>query len=371
MHILLLPGALKGTLSAVQAGQILFKELSPRHTVCMFPIADGGDGFIDTFCALDPRAKLIKTRAKNAFLKTRTTSFLMLSDGQTAVVETARICGLGRAKKEELDALNASSYGVGQVILAAVKQGARKIYVGLGGVACNDGGAGLAAACGARILDKFSHQIPPGAQALLQAARLDLSALKKNLKGVQIIGVADVTNPLLGARGSARVYGPQKGATPTQVEILEKALRRWARVIKQATGRDVTHTPSAGAAGAMGAGLTGCFNAKLLLGADFLMQKAALEKNIKWADLVITGEGKLDAQTFYGKAPLAVLKLAKKHKKPVLFICGLADWKALAKQKLSRVCVAELMDFAPSVEMAKKHAGLCLARVCKSYLTYL
>lgn len=366
MHILLLPGAFKGTLSAVQAGQILTRSLSPHHTVRSFPISDGGDGFIDTFTALDPRAKLIKMRAKNAFLKMRPTSFLLLSDGQTAVVETARICGLGHVQKTELDALNASSFGVGQVILKAVACGVRKIYIGLGGVACNDGGAGLAAACGAQILNQCGKPVLPGAQALLQAARLDLSALKKQLKGVQIIGVADVTNPLLGARGSARVYGPQKGATPAQVKVLEKCMRRWARVLKEATGRDVTHLQSAGAAGAIAAGLAGCFNAKLLLGADFLMQKAALEKHVKWADLVITSEGKLDNQTFYGKAPLAVLQLAKKHKKPVLFICGSADWKTLAKQKLSRVCVAELVDFAPSVAQAQKNAGKYLARVCKS-----
>lgn len=367
MHILLLPGAFKGTLSAVQAGQILTKNLSPRHTVRAFPIADGGDGFIDTFLALDPNAQLIKTRAKNAFLKMHTTSFLMLSDGQTAVLETARICGLGRAKKDELDPLNASSFGVGQVLCEAVRRGARKIYVGLGGVACNDGGYGMAAACGAQILDKAGQQIPMGAQALLQAEKLNLSALKKQFKGVQIIGVADVTNPLLGARGSARVYGPQKGATPAQVQILEKSLRRWARIVKATTGRDVTRLPSAGAAGAIAAGLAGCFNAPLLLGADFLIQKARLEKQFKWADLVITSEGKLDAQTFYGKAPLAVLKLARHYKKPVLFICGSAEWKTLAKQKLSRVCVAELIDFAPSVEQAQKNAGRYLARVVNSW----
>ncbi len=366
MHILLLPGAFKGTLSAVQAGQILAQHLSPRHAVRAFPIADGGDGFIDTFLALDPHAQLIKTRAQNAFLQPRTTSFLLLSDGKTAVLETARICGLGRAKKDELDPLHASSFGVGQVLRAAVKRGAKKIYVGLGGVACNDGGAGMAVACGAPILDKNGHPIALGAQALLQATRLDLSAVKKQFKGVQIVGVADVTNPLLGAKGSARVFGPQKGATPAQVQLLEKCIRRWARVLKEATGRDVTRLQSAGAAGAIAAGLVGCFNAQLLLGADFLMQKAALEKQVVQADLIITSEGKLDAQTFYGKAPLAVLKLARRYKKPVLFICGSADWKALQKQKLSRVCVAELLDFASSIEEAKKHAGLCLARVCKS-----
>ncbi|MBO5910833.1 MAG: glycerate kinase, partial [Elusimicrobiaceae bacterium] len=211
MHILVLPGAFKGTLSAVRAGQILTRALSVRHAVRSFPIADGGDGFIDTFLALDPHARLIKIRAKNAFLKMRVTSFLMLSDGQTAVLETARICGLGRAKKEELDPLNASSYGVGQVLCEAVRRGAKKIYVGLGGVACSDGGAGLAVACGAQILDESGQQIPLGAQALLNATHLDLSALQKQFKGVQIIGVADVKNPLLGARGSARVFGPQKG----------------------------------------------------------------------------------------------------------------------------------------------------------------
>ena len=365
MNILLLPGALKGTLSATRAGQILSAVLSLRHTVRTFPIADGGDGFIDTFCALDPQAKLIKTRAKNAFLKTCVTSFLMLSDGKTAVVETARICGLGNAKKEELDALNASSFGVGQVLHEAVKYGAKKIYVGLGGVACNDGGAGMSVACGAQLLDKSGKPIAPGAQPLLNTARLNLSALKKQCKGVQIIGVADVTNPLLGARGSARVYGPQKGATPAQVQILEKAMRHWARIIQNATGRAVAHTKSAGAAGAIAAGLAGCFGAKLLLGSDFLTQKSELEKHIKWADLVITSEGKLDAQTFYGKAPLAVLQLAKKYKKPVLFICGQADWKTLEKHKLPRVCVAELIDFAPSLTEAQKNVGKYLARVCK------
>ncbi len=366
MRILLLPGTFKGTLSAVRAGQILARTLSPRHTLRTFPVADGGDGFIDTFLALDPQATLIKTRAKNAFLHTRPTSFLMLSDGKTAILETARICGLGNTPKNKLDPLNASSFGVGQVLLQAVQHGAKKIYIGLGGVACNDGGVGLAVACGARLLDKHSCPVPLGAQSLLQATQLDLTLAQKNFKGVQIFGVADVTNPLLGPRGSARVYGPQKGATPAQVQILEKSLRRWAYLVKNATGRDVTQLTSAGAAGAIAAGLVGCFNARLLLGADFLMQKAALEKQFKWADLVITSEGKLDGQTFFGKAPLAVLKLAKKYHKKTLFICGCADWKALAKHPLSNVCIAELLDFAPSVELAQKKAGHYLSRLCKS-----
>lgn len=367
MNILLLPGAFKGSLSALQAGQILSKNLASRHAVRFFPIADGGDGFIDCFCALDPQAKLIRTRAKNAFGRTKPTSFLMLSDGKTAALETARICGLGSAKPSDLDPLGASSYGVGQVLLQALKQGAKKIYVGLGGVACNDGGAGMAVACGAQLFDKNGKTLPLGAEPLLRLHHADFSALQKTFKGIKIIGCADVTNPLLGPKSSAKVFGPQKGATPTQVKLLDRAMSRWARALKQTTGREVARTPSTAAAGAIAAGLYGGFNAQLLLGADFLLQKAHLDTHVRWADLVITSEGKLDAQTFYGKAPLAVFELAKKHRKPVLFVCGQADWKALAKRKLARLCVAELVDFAPSVEDAKKHAGKYVARVCKAF----
>lgn len=364
MKILLLPGAFKGSLSALQAGQILSKNLSHKHTIRFFPIADGGDGFIDCWRLIDPHARLIQTRAKDAFLHTKRTSFLLLGDGKTAVLETARICGLGSAK--QLDPLGASSFGVGQVILQAIKHGAKRIYIGLGGVACNDGGAGMAVACGAKLLDKNGQELPLGAAPLLKLAKADFAPLQKNLKNVQIIGCADVTNPLLGPKSSAKVFGPQKGATPAQVKLLDKAMARWARVIKQTNGRQTAHTPSTAAAGAIAAGIYGCLEGKLLLGADFLLQKLPLDKHVKWADLLITSEGKFDEQTFYGKAPLAVLKLAQKHKKPVLFICGQADEKVLAKYKLLHVRIAELIDFAPSLTHAKKHAGKYLARVCKN-----
>lgn len=365
MRILALPNAFKGSLSALQTARVLEKELGKRHAVYAFPVSDGGDGFIDFFTSLDPQARLIPLRAKNAFLKTRPTAYLLLSDRKTAVVETARICGLGRAKKEELDPLGASSYGVGQVILQAVKAGAKTVYVGLGGVACNDGGSGAAKACGARFLNKQGQELPDGAEPLLQLDRLDLSALKQNLKGIKIYAVADVTNPLLGPKSSAKVFGPQKGATPAQVKTLDKALAVYARVIQKQTGREVARTPSTAAAGAIAAGLYGLFNAKLLLGADFLFQKAGFEKHAKKADLIITSEGKLDAQTFYGKAPLAVLKLAKKYKKPVLFICGKLEEKAFGKQPYAPDRIAVLSDFAHNDADSIKHAAAYIRRICK------
>lgn len=366
MKILVLPNAFKGSLSALKAAQILTRSLQKKHTVRAFPIADGGDGFIDFFRTLDPQASCISLIANNAFCQKKRTSFLLLSDGKTAVVETARVCGLGTAKKEELDVLHATSYGVGEVILKAVSRGAKTIYVGLGGVACNDGGAGMAIACGAKILDKSGLEIALGAQPLLHAHKVDLHLLKKNLKDVKIYGVADVTNPLLGPKSSAKVFGPQKGATAEQVKMLDKALAVWARVMAKATGKNAAHTPSTAAAGAIAAGLYGCLNAKLILGADFLFKKAGLERQAKWADLLVTGEGKLDEQTFYGKAPLAVLKLAKKYKKPTLFICGQVDEKALCRQPYCPEQIAVLADFAPTADEAKRDAAKYLRRLAKS-----
>ncbi len=364
MHILALPNALKGSLSARKAGQILVRALAAKHTVRVFPISDGGDGLLDFFQTLDPHAKTYRVTAKNAFLKNKRAPYLMLSDGQTAVLETAKICGLGTAKKSELNVLGASSYGVGQVLTAAVKRGAKTIYVGLGGVACNDGGAGMAAACGATLLTKTGRKILPGAKPLLQLAQIDLTPLQKQFKNVKIIGIADVTNPLLGTLGSARVFGPQKGATPAQVPVLEAALRTWAHAIKKATGRALARVPSTGAAGAIAAGLYGCFGAKLCLGAEELFKKAQLEKHFKWADLIITTEGKLDAQTFYGKAPGTVLVLAKKYHKPVLFICGQTDEKIARRKNLPDLKIAALIDFAANEQDAQKNAAHYLRRVC-------
>lgn len=366
MKILALPNAFKGSLSAASAALLLQKNLSPRHRVAAFPVSDGGDGFIDFFKTLYPSAKLRHLTARNAFNRPAKTAYLILPDGKTAILETARICGLGSAKPQDLDPLNATSYGVGEVLLHAVKHGAKTIYVGLGGVACNDGGAGAAAACGAQLLDKQGAPIALGAQALLKLAQVRVSALKQHFRGIKIYAVADVTNPLLGPRSSAKVFGPQKGASPEQVKILDKALGVYARVLKKTTGKEIAHTPSTAAAGAICAGLYGCFNARILLGAEYLFKKAGFEKYARTADLIITAEGKLDRQTFGGKAPLAVLKLAKKYQKPVLFICGVLDETCLRHNPLAPQQIAVLADFAPTPEQSRAHAAKYLAQLCKS-----
>ena len=364
MRILLLPNSLKGSLSARQTARVLESVLKKKHHVQSFPLSDGGDGFIDFFKALHPAAHLIRLRARNAFGQKRATSYLWLEKEKTAVLETARICGLGRAKKEELDPLGASSFGVGQVLKHALKRGAKKIYVGLGGVACNDGGAGIAQALGIVFLDAKKRPLLPGAQPLLQLRSLDMASVTKAWRGVTIYAVADVTNPMLGPRGSARVFGPQKGATPAQVRTLEKALSVYARVVKKTTGKDIAHTPGTAAAGALCAGLYGLLGAQIIFGADFINKHLPLDKWAQKADLLITAEGKLDKQTLYGKAPLAVLKTAAKNKRAALFICGTYEEKALQKlPKNLKLSLACLTDFAQNSADSMRHAAKYLRQI--------
>ena len=366
MHILLLPNSLKGSLSARQTARILQRTLH-KHTLKSFPLSDGGDGFIDFFATLYPHAKLISCTAQNAFGVSKRTSYLWLSKQKTAVIETARVCGLGAAKKEELDPLGASSFGVGQVMLHALNKGAKTIYVGLGGVACSDGGAGLTAALGARFLDARGKSLPLGTKPLLKLAALDIKTLLARLRGVTVYAVADVINPMLGPRGSARIFGPQKGATPSQVHQIEKALAQYARVVQKTTGKNIARTPSTAAAGALCAGLYGLCGANIILGADFLRAHLPLEKWGKWADLIITSEGKLDTQTLFGKAPLAALQTAATYRKPALFICGQYDPRALGKlPKKVQLSIACLTDFAPTVEQSIGRAAYYLARLGKA-----
>ena len=365
MNILILPNSMKGSLSARQTARVLSRARGKRHKVKSFPLSDGGDGFIDFFKALHPAARTVRLHAKNAFLKEAQTSYLWLPGEKTAVLETARICGLGTAKKEELDALGASSFGVGEVLRHAVNRGAKKIYVGLGGVACNDGGAGIARALGARFLDARGRELPNGAKPLLHLARIEMEALRQHIRGVKIYAVADVTNPLLGPKGSARVFGPQKGATPAQVRTLEKALSVYARAVKKATGKNLTRTPSTAAAGALCAGLYGLLDAQIILGADFLKSRLPLGKWTEQADLVITAEGKLDGQTLYGKAPLAVITAAARARKPVLFICGTYEENALKKlPKNLHLTVVALADFANNTQDSMAHAAKYIRFLC-------
>ncbi len=366
MKSLLMPNSLKGSLSAGDFCKHAAKASGKKTSLEFVPVSDGGDGILDVFSAAYPQAKKYNITVVDAVYNTRKAPYLILPDGKTCIIETAKICGLGYLKKEQLNPLGATSLGVGQVIKAAIKRGAKIFYIGLGGVACNDGGAGMAAALGYELHDAEGEQIPLGAKALLDLRKIGKKP--KLLNGIKFIGLSDVTNPLLGKNGSAIVYGPQKGANPAQVKLLGQALVNCHAVVKKSLKRDIDK-PRCGAAGAIAAGIYGFLGAKLEDGGTFILNKLNAQEKIKKCDIVITAEGKLDAQTFYGKVPLAVCKLAKKYKKPVVFICGVNEIKDFSLlKKYNIVKVIELADFAGSAEESFKNAAKYIPAAIKEAL---
>jgi glycerate kinase len=252
-------------------------------------------------------------------------AFGVLGDKKTAVVEMADASGLHLLNDSERRPLETTTYGTGELIDSAIKMGCRRIIVGLGGSATVDGGVGLAQALGAKFLDKDGREVAFGGGSLNRIKFIDLGGLKKKIRGVEFIAAADVTNPLIGKDGAAYVYAPQKGATKKEVRELENNLTVFFRLVKNKIKKDVFYLKGAGAAGGLGAGLVAFLNARLTSGIDVVLSFSQASEKVKNADLVITGEGKLDRQTVFGKAPYGVLKLAKRFKVPVIAIGGIVE----------------------------------------------
>ena len=248
--------------------------------------------------------------------------FGLLADGTTAVVETAEASGLALLEAKERNPLIASSYGTGELILAAVRSGAKRIIVGLGGSATNDAGAGLLQALGVRLLDKNGNDLAHGGAALANLTTIDISTMDPALKNVAITAACDVTNPLTGPTGASAVFGPQKGASKDDVATLDAALAHFAQVIDSQLGVAVNDVPGAGAAGGIGAALKGFLNAEFRPGIAIVIEQSGLDAAAQWADVVFTGEGSIDFQTKFGKTPAGVAETAKRHGKPVIAVAG-------------------------------------------------
>ena len=325
LKIVIAPDSFKESLDASQVALFIeegIREIFPSAEIVRAPLADGGEGLARTL--VEATGGRILHKVVTGPLGEKTEGFFgILGDGKTAVIETAAASGLPLVPPDKRNPMLTTTFGTGELILAAIKEGYRKIVVGIGGSATNDGGAGMAQALGARLLDKKGCDIHPGAQGLLELDSIDVSGLKGLLHGIEVSVACDVDNPLYGPKGAAAVYGPQKGATPAMIPVLDGALRHYAEVIKDQLGRDVAHIPGAGAAGGLGAGLVGFCDAVLKRGTDLVLEILQLEATIaSGVDLVITGEGEINWQTVYGKAPIGVARLAKKHNVPVLALVG-------------------------------------------------
>ena len=332
MNVLLCPDSFKDALSAQDAAAAMARGVqraNPEAQVQVCPLADGGEGSLDALIAATG-AERRQLNVQDALGRPRQAAWGWLSDKRTAFIELAEASGLQHLEIDERNALHTSTVGVGELLLAALDQGAEKALLLLGGSATNDGGAGMLQALGARFLDRHGEHLPPGGAALNQLASLELNGLDPRLAKLTLEAAVDVDNPLLGERGASAVFGPQKGASPEEVEQLDRALGHFADISAHALGDDYRTLPGAGAAGGMGFAAKAFLNATLKPGIEMIMQQAEMASLLARADLVITGEGRLDGQSLAGKTPIGVSRAAKRLRKPVIVLAGsLGDgWQA-------------------------------------------
>jgi len=358
-HVVVAPDKFKGTLTAAQVAVHVAAGLgqaAPGVKTVEVPVADGGDGTVDAAEAAGYRRIEIGVRGPTG--SAVTASFALL-DG-TAIIESAQACGLTRLPGGTPAPLTATSRGVGELILAAVRMRAKRIVLGLGGVACTDGGAGLVTALGGRLVDASGTELPPGGAALARLDHIDDSRLRDlSGAGTEIVAATDVNNPLLGRRGAAAVYGPQKGASAQDVTLLEEGLTRWAEVTERLFGFVKRDEPGAGAAGGLGFAALGFLGAVVQPGIELLLDLLAFTGRLPGARLVITGEGALDEQTLHGKAPAGVARAvaAAAPGVPVVAVAGVCS---LSSEQLRSTGIAQayaLADIEPDLTRCLEQPG--------------
>ncbi|CAM4409263.1 glycerate kinase [Paenibacillus tarimensis] len=326
MHIVIAPDSYKGSITAREAAEAMERGVRlalPGCRVTRAPIADGGEGTLD--CLLEASGGTSRTvMVSDPLGRPVPARFGILKDSGTCIIETAEACGLHRLAEPERNPLITSTYGVGQLIAAGLDMGCRSFVLGLGGSSTNDGGAGMLQALGIRLLDKHGENLPPGGAALERLAQVDASHLDPRIKEASFVAACDVDNPLIGPCGASAVFGPQKGASPEIAGRLDDCLKIWADHTEAATGVRLHNCQGAGAAGGMAGALIAYLRARMVPGCDIAAEMSGLEAHIRSADLVLTGEGRTDAQTLHGKAPCGVARLAARYGVPTVILSGAA-----------------------------------------------
>jgi glycerate kinase len=352
MRIVIAPQEYKGTLTAAEAAAAMaeaVRRVLPGADVLVLPLADGGPGTVAAIVAaaggsirtanvtgplgekVDAEWGLLEDSASARPRRGQADPPRRMTPQTTAVIEMAAAAGLLLVDEGERDPRAATTYGVGELIRAALDAGCQRMIVGLGGSATNDGGAGMAQALGVRLLDAQGHELPPGGAALARLDRIDVSGIDARVSGCEVLGATDVRNPLCGPEGASIVYGPQKGASPEVARELDEALRYYAEIIERDLGVAVAGLPGAGAAGGLGAGLIAFLGATIRPGIEVIAEAVRLAERIRGADLVLTGEGRLDGQTAFGKTVAGVARIAGAEGVPVIVVPGaLGDgWESI------------------------------------------
>ena len=325
MKLIFVPDSFKGSLTSSEVCEILeaaAKRHFPGAELLSVPVADGGEGTVDALLhALGGHIE--ETEVTGPLFEKETARFGLSADGQTAILEMAQASGLPYVPQDKRDPRNTTSLGTGEMLAQAMKMGARKILLGIGGSATNDCGIGMLTALGAVFTDAKGNQVPPVGGNLAKVCHIDFSGLLPELRETEITVICDVTNPLLGENGATCVYGPQKGATERIRDELERGMAHFASLVRQTLGRDIASFPGAGAAGGLGAALGGILGAALRSGIDAVLDAADFEKKLEGASLVVTGEGRMDVQSVrFGKVPAGIARRCAARGIPVLVLVG-------------------------------------------------
>lgn len=324
MKIVVAPQAFKGSLTAPEATEAIargVRQVFGRAELVLLPVADGGEGTVRALVRARG-GRLVTSRVRGPLGEPVNALWGLIGDGAEAVIEMAEASGLTLIRRDERNPLRTSTVGTGELIREALNAGARNILIGVGGSATNDGGMGMAEALGVRFLDASGDPLPPSGSTLDQIDRIDTTGMDPRIQNVEVVAAVDVTNPLCGPEGASAVYGPQKGATGEMVRRLDEGLAHYAAVIRRDLGVEVAELPGAGAAGGLAAGLVAFLGAQLRPGVEVIFRAIDIEARLRGAAFVITGEGRMDRQDIYGKAPLAVAKHARNLGIPTIAIVG-------------------------------------------------
>lgn len=366
----------KGSLSSHEVAEAFalgFREQFPQCELVQVGLADGGEGTARALVDM-LQGEWVEVEAHDPLMRPIRAGYGLLDGGSTAVIEMAAASGLPLVSDAPCNALATTSYGTGELIRSALARGCRRLLIGLGGSATTDGGVGMLAALGYRFYDRSGVEFMPlGGGCLEQIATIDGSHAHPSLAEVSLIAACDVTNPLYGPEGAAFVFAPQKGASPDEVALLDRGLRHYDRLLETLCGYPVAAMSGAGAAGGLGAGLCGVLKARPVRGVDMVLDAIAFDRLIEGADLVVTGEGRMDCQTVMGKAPQGVLQRARRQQIPVVAICGSLVWcealeqagfAALFPVVAGPVSLAEAMQPEVARENVRRTASQ-IARMCK------
>ena len=324
MKIVVAPQAFKGSLSATEVGNSMIKGIEnviENSTNLLVPVADGGDGTLETLVE-SSQGKINLIKVTGPLGEQQNSAWGALGKNKTAIIEMARSSGLALVPINKLNPLISTTYGLGEVILDALDQGYRDFIIGIGGSATNDAGAGMAQALGVKLLDSNGNELSFGGESLSKLNSIDVGGIDTRIKESNFAIACDVNNPLTGPEGASAIYGPQKGATPEMVNTLDQALTNFAEIVEKDLGIKINDVEGSGAAGGLGGGLIAFLNGKLLKGVDIVLDFVDIDKALINTNLVITGEGQLDFQTIYNKAPIGVAKRAKHLGIPVIAISG-------------------------------------------------